>query len=372
MRHTGGMRIGGVSRRALVGAGLAEAVGCSGRRYYRFDKLYRAVRVPLSGGAAIFHLLVTEGRRSRFSSGSYGLDLQAHRMRDAERVGLYTLANDGDYTVLRNSRLLGFDGKTLWAFTTTLLAIEPETGRFREITGDWLKESQYFNWDDRSQRFRFTAADGRRMVFNPTTNRHDPEPPGPNGQPLHTFWPGMVMDAWWVLGTYSDTGTWFGLMAEPEQRSWVPGVGKRFGEPVSQGLEIPRQLYRVQMRPDEDGNRQVTAMETAGSYLQGRLLTTGRHKEALRLRDPDGYLIMHWSRVGNEGSVRLTRVTPEGKALWTADTGIHRVTEVHADPAVVMVIGASPEPAGQQMALEQIASVATADGVVHRGSFLLP
>jgi hypothetical protein len=58
------------------------------------------------------------------------------------------------------------------------------------------------------------------------------------------------------------------------------------------------------------------------------LLRAERAGKALRLAEPEGYLVMHRWRLGKDATLMLTRVDMKGKKLWEFDTGILKLDQV--------------------------------------------
>lgn len=62
----------------------------------------------------------------------------------------------------------------------------------------------------------------------------------------------------------------------------------------------------------------VTRIPGAPEYLEAGLLIKQGTRTPLRLKDPDGFLVVHKTRIDEEGRLALTRLDDNLKAQWTA------------------------------------------------------
>ncbi len=64
--------------------------------------------------------------------------------------------------------------------------------------------------------------------------------------------------------------------------------------------------------------------------------------KALRLEGQAGYLVLHHSRIGEQGALMLTRVDVSGKKLWEVDSGITKLDQVLPSGRFLGLVGSSP------------------------------
>ncbi|MEZ0471139.1 PA2928 family protein [Luteimonas salinilitoris] len=334
----------------------------------------------------------------------HGLDLVVHDAAGARPIWSHTLVGRADGFTLRNeSRLLGYDGRRLWLFTTRLAVVDlasreaPDAVAALEdanpaLAGLLPTEPKYVHFDDAQGRLGFVAADGREYRVDPDTLHAEPYAPPPAPQaigasellrwkppaPITIGRPGLGRPGdFWYRGLALDERRWLGLFTEHEARRETPGT---WWSPLKQvhGETERRRFFLVSLHEhrngDDDDDYKLAAIEPlpgqARDWLQGGLLREAVAARVLRLHDPDGMLILHRERIGHEGTLHLTRAGFDGVPLWTADTGLVRITQIFPDVERVLFTGAPPEPPGRQLAPEQLVTVATADGAVTRDATL--
>jgi hypothetical protein len=67
----------------------------------------------------------------------------------------------------------------------------------------------------------------------------------------------------------------------------------------------------------------VTRMVGAPEFLNAGLLIRPGTREALRVKDPPGFLVLHRTRLDEEGRLALTRLDDSFKEQWTATLPFH-------------------------------------------------
>jgi hypothetical protein len=113
-------------------------------------------------------------------------------------------------------------------------------------------------------------------------------------------------------------GRWYGLYTSEELQK----ASDRFDHRVVYNETARNKLFTAGITAKDDywtiAEEKTGLTETI--YLQGGFLVN--KETGLPFHLPDGFLIVHKDRVGNEGFVQLVRINPDGKQLWTMNTGL--------------------------------------------------
>lgn len=127
-----------------------------------------------------------------------------------------------------------------------------------------------------------------------------------------------------AAGYFTGEDTWLGLHADADvERSLTTRHTLR---PIvsAESARQMRRLYRGTVGGEvfATGSRRIRAMEPIGeaAYLNAAFLRRDARSEPIRLRDPDGALMLYTSRAGLAGTVAVARVDDEGAIVWSADT----------------------------------------------------
>lgn len=149
--------------------------------------------------------------------------------------------------------------------------------------------------------------------------------------------------AWLSAGGLLTPADWFGALSADEVASRFR-VGSSLSRdfPVSSKDE-PRQLYHGKIDPGENRAR-IAAMEriSESTFRGASLLRDATGPPIWRLSNPDSVLMLHRESPSLTAPLALVRMTPDGKALWSASTGIDRLNQVLPDNATVVLIGERP------------------------------
>jgi hypothetical protein len=288
-------------------------------------------------------------------SDNMGVDVVLHDVSDPRRSEVIELTARGSEMNLRNeANLIGYDGRHVWVFGHTLTGVNvatkqkvglDELNRVNpELRGGWLEQSKYYKMDDESMRLLVTVGDGRKFVLEPSSMKALPyvAPVQVQAKSHEEY---MKQIAAYVKKTAMyETGPgrffysgerisqteWVGLLSEEQLneliRSWSELGKAPYGE-------VRRKLYRLRLESTEDRGSTYTKVvghEALGqdSYLEAGLMRDGIETKALRLSGPEGYLVMHKWRLGDQGTMMLTRVDMQGKKIWEFDTGILKPDQI--------------------------------------------
>lgn len=329
----------------------------------------RAVGDSLRAGDAIATLLMTEQysqRRGRMANRPVSLHVLLSPLDGKTPPRKISIAAKLDESETRNTaKLLGADGRYLWLLGNSLTGVELATGKVIDTTelnrinpslaGQWLKESKYY---EAKGKLRFTTADARKFELDPASLQARPyaDPPKPKLSyqedmerynremsmwgvgPSKYFWPGGFV-------TPTD---WFGLHSPSEaERNYH--VGSRVtAHSRSTRSEERRMVYRARLENCGSDTCVASISALAGEgYLGAVLLRDESAARPLRLEGPDGYVMLHWSKLGKEGTMLVSRIGFDGKVAWTVDSGFVDLDQAFPGPGAVAFTGKGLAPANQ-------------------------
>lgn len=395
------------------------------------DREDDSVRLTSAGGDDVLVTLVEIERVGLTVAGrnrrGVGLELMAHDPASAQPLWSQSLVwwHRAPVGANRLGYLLGHDGRQLWLMAPRLQTFDLRTREKHdaiaaleqanpELEGLLTDLWKHLDFDDKRRQLAFIAADGREYRVEPQTLRAVPFDPETAAMPKLPADPSnmdrdgeesfdtrmddyiaqvvgraeaLVRDPgdYWYRGLRIDERHWLGLFTRDEARSEAPGNG---WSPLMQvhGDTARRRLHLVTLEEQvwnerlPDDTRTVIASNEplqgdTQVWLQGGMLREADAKRVLRLRDPDGVLVLHRDRIDSLGTVRVTRIGFDGKPLWTADTGLGELTQVFPGDEYVLFTGLPPmtpqEAQRRFLVDEQLVSVATADGAVARDEVLV-
>jgi hypothetical protein len=284
-------------------------------------------------------------------------------------------------------RIIGEQGGIAWFFIQELQSANAATGQpdlavsrleaeNAELRGKMPREGRLFAFD---RELLITAIDARRYRVNATTLRAEPFVP-PERKPAASMTAyDQAMGEWYatlngLVGTarFMTTGAlfgdrWFGLLTEKETES-LP-VSRTY--PTRGGDELARRMLWTARVGSErgfmgQGTRPIleraTPVGDRREFLQGGALRRRNEPRAVMVRNPDGLLVLHRERLGDEVPWRLARITLEGSVRWDAPLPVSDVDQLWITPEVVVMIGT---PSRKSQRHEVLVSVRIADGTLH-------
>lgn len=257
--------------------------------------------------------------------------------------------------------LLGAERQVLWLLTSRgLLGISTADGatlvdassieaRNPQLATLTPKEPQLFRFDEAGLGFR--SADGRNWRLDGASLVASPgveaEPGAPRAFPPARLSGGVSTWAFHERSLHLN-GRWIGILS--------PGEAERSEASRSLVLasvdEAPRaRLWTAKTRREAGfvGVRTImsefTPMPESPEFLRGGLLSDGNlQNQPMLLFKPDSLLVLHWDRLGDEGRLRLSRLGPRGRLLWTADLPMARMDAVMPGEKTLALLGSRPEP----------------------------
>jgi len=302
----------------------------------------------------------------------YHFDLQAHDPGTAQRLWkkrLLTVKDDAGGRTAQ-ARILGQDGEIVWLFLNDgpvavsskdgskladASAIEQRNPTLRDLIP---KDLDFYAYDDG---LVIIAADARRFRIRGSDYIAEPYTP-PNDeyfrqvQFMATRWNGDYHTRDFLVRQMNTNGRWIGLFNEKEAAdAGDDGFGDKIatGEPGSnpdrvyyESTQARRTFWSARIGKTKEFSEgthdrlfDVTQIPGAPEYLEGGLLIRQGTKQPLRLKDPDGFLVLHRTRLGEEGRLALTRLDDSFKTQWTATLPFHDLRSRYEIPGHLLLYG---------------------------------
>ena len=338
--------------------------------------------VDTGNGAQLWLATTREEERSRHIGGggrSVGkwvterythLRLQAHDPATAQRAWLKTLlvVKDEGRGTGEGIRILGQQGDRVWlwlhdrllllsARDASLVADRDALERANPaLTGLFPRELAFHAWTGRE--LVVTLADGRRVRLDPRTlaaSAYDvtDEAAFRDAGFMSTRWNGGFPMKDFGVRNGMLGGRWIGLLSEREAQDAARDEwGDKYfsSEEITTDGDTARRSFRVanpETRKDPYGETFVriaslSPLPGSETWLQGLMLKasptpgtpawTQRGKwmkptprPPLQLRDPDGVLVLHRTRMDAQGRLALARLGPDFRAMWNSELPIQEL-----------------------------------------------
>lgn len=294
----------------------------------------------------------------------YVPSLHRNPANDRYRLGLFLYPSDGSSAGrlipiakqrpggdFRLAKLLGCDGRTVWFAWSDLGGVNLATGKLvgpaeLRAANPSLRET----WDDPrqfsfDQKLRATSADRQTVLeVDPETLKAAPvriERAGTNlpltPEPQHFL----------SSGARPSPSEWLGLHSAKEaERDFRPKPWLTRSGDQADAKEM-RRFYQGSLGPEQDrGYRTILSMTAVGGdeFFNAAFVRAGLRADALRLSNPDGFLMIYTSKPGLGGTLAVARVDTAGKLIWKTDTSIDRFTlkQILPDARRVAFIGTRP------------------------------
>ena len=302
----------------------------------------------------------------------YHFDLQAHDPATTDRLWkkrLLTVKDDsGGHTA--QARILGPDGDMVWLFLNDQpVAVSSMDGSTRadrrtlEENNPALrdlipKDLDFYAYDGG---LVFVAADARRWRIRGSDFHAEPyTPPNDeyfrNVQFMATRWNGGYQTRDFLVRQIILHDRWVGFYNEKEaEDAGQDEFGDRIatGEPGSnpdrvyyETSQARRTFWTARIGKTKEFSEgrhdrlfDVTRIPGAPEYLEAGLLIQQGTKKPLRLKDPDGFLILHKTRIDEEGRLALTRLDDNFKRQWTATLPYHDLRNRYESPGHLLLYG---------------------------------
>ncbi|MEO5719181.1 MAG: PA2928 family protein [Chthoniobacterales bacterium] len=347
-------------------------------------------------------LLKQEEQRMRYIGGGsrmigkwvteiyFHFTLQAHDPASAERLWkkpLLTVKDEfGGHTA--QARILGQEGEVIWMFLNDgpvaisskdasqladRRAIEERNPALRDLIP---KDLDFYAYDGGliivtadARRFRIRTPEAAAEPYTPPNEDHFR-----NVQFMATRWNGGYHAKDFVVNQIMQEGRWFGLFTEKEAtQAGNDEWGDHMKKPESVSLEGSRarrtfwsaRIGKTKEFTEGTHDRlfDVTRFPGAPEYLEAGLLIKQGTKTPLRLQNPDGFLVLHKTRIDEEGRLALTRLDGNLKAQWTATLPFHDLHNRYESPGHLLLYGMVQQTAkGVTGTSEHLVALNLADG----------
>lgn len=223
----------------------------------------------------------------------------------------------------------------------------------------WVEAAETYGVDLRS---RTTVARARVEAATriPTPSRAD--------ETMSKFKPESQVAA----GMFLEPNRWMGLHSEEEYQSdFRAGHTVRSVAEV-QNSKVRRRLYGGTIGEEiGGGRRQISEMSPLGTsqFYRGGILRADADSKPIRLRSPEGVLVLYNTDEGSKSTASLARVDDTGAVLWSVDTGLDRFSLAQILPSTdfVALIGNRP-PIPDKVSEPLIVLVNVATGKHHTHS----
>lgn len=150
-----------------------------------------------------------------------------------------------------------------------------------------------------------------------------------------------------AAGVMTASGAWLGLHSLDELAGdFRPGKWIRSVESAGEA-RVTRRLSKAVLEPSSDGGRyrvRTVSSLSGTEFLEAAFLRIDEKSEPLRLKNPDSALMIHTSAPGQAGTLVVSRVDFEGKAIWSTDTGLDRfqLKQILPGADVLAFVGTRP------------------------------
>ncbi len=365
----------------ILAAALALGL-CSSCSKSSFDPVERegppALVAQPTGAPHFWLMLKQEEQRMRYLRGGsrmignwvteiyFHFDLQAHDPTTADRLWkkrLVTVKNEaGGHTA--QARILGQEGEIVWTFLNNQpVAISSKDGstladrntleqQNPELRGLIPDKLDFYAYDGG---LVITAADARRFRISGAEFRAQPYTP-PNDdyfrqvEFMATRWNGGYHTKDFIAYQLMRDGKWLGLYTEKEAAyAGNDEFGDHLAKPESiypEGSRARRTFWTARIgktREFSEGAHDrlfdVTRVPGAPEYLEAGLLVQQGTRQPLRLEDPAGVLVVHRTRLDEQGRVAITRLDDNLQTKWSSTLPFHDLRNRYQMPGHLLLYG---------------------------------
>jgi len=261
-------------------------------------------------------------------TGDVELDLPSHLTQYPVEV----LGSSGSQVWLFANELMLYD-----AFTLKKLAdVEMLEKKNTTLAGKFPAEKRYYEFVKEESTVKFIAIDGtpwildtKTLLAKPYTSRkQDDTEKGELASRIKSLCRYDIHFSQMKLNQDTTNGEWFGLYSGNEFNN----LNDRVYINASYGEDERRQLLTGrcdssrynQVYLDKKNVKQITA---AGYYLDGGFLLNKQNGHLIHPENSRSYLVVSKSQIGNQGSIIISCVSPDGYVAWKYDTELSQWTD---------------------------------------------
>jgi hypothetical protein len=277
----------------------------------------------------------------------FRLDLLVISTTDPAQQETFTLQRQQQANALQPmTKILGGSGNVVWVQALDLFAVNLETKRVVR-SADIAKLNPELAVFLASARHEFkdqlivvSPDQQQAYAIDATTFKASPVP-----VPRTAGWinPHAAPKVLLCAGGLLASNEWFGMLTAKDLASdFKPGFRAPLDSPFNPANEL-RQLYRGRLDGSAPRPR-IEAMELIAEtpYPNAALVRRADGAGLLRLAAPDSVLLTHRASAALNAPLLVSRATPDGKIIWTVDTGMGRLEQVLPGAEVIAFIGARP------------------------------
>ncbi|HEX4665787.1 MAG TPA: PA2928 family protein [Chthoniobacterales bacterium] len=333
--------------------------------------------VQEAGQPRLWLLLKQEEQKTRHLGGTrtigkwvteiyYHFDLQSHDPATADRFWkkrLLTVKEEGGGRVAQ-ARLLGQEGEVVWLFLNdgpvaissrdgSRLAdratIEERNPALRDLIP---KDLDFYAYDGGlvltaadARRFKIRASDYSAQAYTPPNEEYFQQV-----QFMATRWNGGYHTKDFLARQAMIDGRWMGLYSEKEA---ADAGHDEFGDHLArpdvvwdEGSQARRGFWSARIGKTKEFTEgthdrlfDVARISGAPEFLAAGLLIRQGTREPLRLKEPDGFLVLHRTRLDEEGRPALTRLDDNFQTRWTAKLPFHDLRNRYEAPDHLLLYG---------------------------------
>ena len=274
----------------------------------------------------------------------YHFDLQSHDTRTTERVWKKRLLSLKDKEGGHNAqaRILGQDGEIVWLFVNDQpISVSSSDGsvladrklieeRNSALQGIVPKELNFYTFDNG---LVITAADARRYKVRATDYVAEAYKPANEEQFsrmqfMSSTWNGGYHTSDFLTRMATIGGRWLGLYTEKEATdAGDDSFGDHLKDPtqiLDEGSRARRTFWTARIGKTKEFSEgshdrlfDVTRVPGAPDFLEAGLFIKQGTKQPLELHDPTGLLVLHRTRLDDEGRIAFTRLDETLHEKWT-------------------------------------------------------
>ena len=279
----------------------------------------------------------------------FRIDLLAIPIADPTRQATFTLRRQQQRNALQPmTKILGADADVVWVDALGVLAVNLKTGRIvseKDLRKQNPALDLFLNTARPEFTDRFVAVLPDRSAayaFPAETFQATAVPPPPRGSWMEERFKDRVEGSLCSGGLISP-GEWMAAVTDADaQGDFKPGFS--LPRDFTAGENDPvRQLYRGKADTSQSRPR-IESCERVGAadYRAGNFLRARPGGPVLQAGNPDSLFLLH--RLGTElyAPFTLTRMSPDGKPLWSAATGLGRLQQALPGADTIALIGERP------------------------------
>lgn len=249
-------------------------------------------------------------------------------------------------------KILGSDGRHAWVFLNELLAFDPFTlqkvadievieAKNPALSGMMPLESEYYKFDDEKKAILFTSNDGKEWQLDSKTFIATAyEAPAEEKDDWGNIEKRLAKDleqrikklkelspSFTNIKINQDTinGTWWGLYSGKEMAK----LNKSISFSPAYEQDQRRQLYSAKYDSSRNGYTDMKepllfASSKASFFLDGGFLADKQTALPVRLHDPESHLLLHKTKIGDDGDMVIGRIDQNGLMVWQMNIGSNK------------------------------------------------